>query len=402
MNVTLTVVAGPHAGREFAFDRHDTFLVGRAKDAHFQLSADDPYFSRRHFLLEVNPPRVRVYDLNSRNGIAVNGQKVRTADLADGDELKAGHTVFRVGVPQPPELDVRQTLDLPASRPGPEATVQHRVGPEIPGYAIEQELGRGAMGVVYRAAREADGVAVAVKVITPAAGVSEKDAQRFLREARIMTMLEHRNIVRCLDSGESEGRLYLVMELVTGPDLAARVKERGPMDVPTAVRLALHMLEGLAHAHAKGFVHRDVKPSNLLLDGPKKQRLVKVADFGLARAYNDCNISGLTMQGDVGGTPAFMAPEQVTHYRDVKPAADQYAAAATLYYLLTGRYVLNFEQGAQAQMIQIATDPRVPIRSRRPDLPPALADAIHKALSLDPEKRFPDVTALREVLRSFA
>jgi serine/threonine-protein kinase len=93
MNVTLTVTAGPHTGREFAFDRHDTFLVGRSKGAHFQLSYDDPYFSRRHFLVEVNPSRVRVMDLNSRNGIAVNGQKVRTADLNDGDELRAGHTV---------------------------------------------------------------------------------------------------------------------------------------------------------------------------------------------------------------------------------------------------------------------------------------------------------------------
>src|SRR3954452_21433722 len=101
MNVTLTVTAGPHAGREFAFDRHDTFLVGRSKDAHFQLTYDDPYFSRRHFLVEVNPARVRVLDLKSRNGISVNGQVVPSADLTDGDELKAGHTVFRVTVPPP-------------------------------------------------------------------------------------------------------------------------------------------------------------------------------------------------------------------------------------------------------------------------------------------------------------
>ncbi len=404
MNVTLTVIAGPHTGREFTFDRHDTFLVGRARDAHFQLTYDDPYFSRRHFLVEVNPPRVRVFDLNSRNGISVNGAKVRTADLNDGDELKAGHTVFRVVAPRPTDPDQQPTLGEPTvkSARAPSETADYQQGPALPGYAVEQELGRGAMGVVYRARRYSDGQPVAVKVITPADGTTRKDMDRFLREAEIMAKLDHPHIVRYLDSGESRGLLYLVMELVTGPDLRDRVKERGVLDVKTAVRLTMHALNGLAHAHAKGYVHRDVKPSNLLLDGPKKGRLAKLADFGLARAYNDCNISGLTMQGDVGGTPAFMAPEQVTHYREVKPAADQYSAAATLYYLLTGQYVLNFEANTNAQMIQIATDPRIPIRQRRPDIPEELAEVIHKGMALEPHNRFPDATALQEGLKPFA
>ena len=97
------------------------------------------------------------------------------------------------------------------------------------------------------------------------------------------------------------------------------------------------MLAGLAHAHAKGFVHRDIKPSNVLIGRNGTKRVVKLADFGLARVYESSRISGLTMQGEVGGTPAFMAPEQVTHYREVKPTADQYSAAATLYTMLTNR-----------------------------------------------------------------
>jgi serine/threonine protein kinase len=402
MNVTLTVIAGPHAGREFVFDRHDTFLVGRAKEAHFQLSSDDPYFSRRHFLVEVNPPRVRVMDFKSRNGVAVNGQKVTVADLNDGDEIQAGHTVFRLAVPPPP--DVEQTFDLPDPIPSatPETTAQRTVGPSIPGYTIKHEIGRGAMGVVYRATRQSDGQPVAVKVITPADGVMEKDSQRFLREARIMNTLEHRYIVRGLDSGESGGLLYLVMELVTGPDLRDRVKERGPLEVPMAARLMLQVLTGLAHAHAQGYVHRDVKPANLLLDGPKNNRVVKVADFGLARAFDECGISGLTMQGEAGGTPAFMAPEQVTHYRDVKPAADQYSAAATMYFLLTGQFVLDFASDARVHTVQIVADNRIPIRQRRADLPAALEAVITKALSREPKDRYRDVTALKEALRQFA
>jgi serine/threonine-protein kinase len=404
MNVTLSITAGPHIGREFSFDRHDTFLVGRGRGAHFQIPSDDPYFSRRHFLVEVNPPLVRVLDLNSRNGISVNGEKVRVADLKDGDELKAGHTVFRVRVPAP-DPDDQLTLGAQTVKSEPRAvqeTIDHVAGLPIPGYRMEGELGRGAMGTVYRAVRESDGLPVAVKVITPAPGVPRRDIDRFLREARIMAELEHRCIVRYLDRGEVEGQLYLVMELIDGTDARERVKQRGPLDVRGAVRLVIHALDGLAHAHAKGYVHRDVKPSNLLVGGPKRQRLAKLADFGLARAYDSCNISGLTMQGDVGGTPAFMAPEQVTHYRDVKPAADQYSAGATLYYLLTGRYVLEFEQTAAAQMIQIATDPRVPIAERRSDVPADLAQVIQKALALEVAERYPNVTALREALRPFA
>src|SRR3954453_6347351 len=98
MNVTLSVTDAPHAGRDFTFDRHDTFLVGRSKDAHLQLSYDDPYFSRRHFLVEMTPPRGRGLDLGSSNGTHVNGQRVRATELHDGDEVRAGHTVFRVRI----------------------------------------------------------------------------------------------------------------------------------------------------------------------------------------------------------------------------------------------------------------------------------------------------------------
>lgn len=403
MTVKLVVTAGPHSGKEFAFDGHDTFLVGRSKDAHFQLSYDDPYFSRRHFLVEVNPPRIRVFDLNSRNGISVNGAKTRAADLNDGDELRAGHTIFRVSVPLadpenqrtlPAEID-----PVPTTESG--STVDHLPKLVIPGYRLLQEVGHGAMGTVYRATRETDNLEVAVKLITPAAGVSRRQIERFLREAAILAKLDHGNIVRYLASGEHGGLVYLVMQLIQGPDASRVVKQGGVLDIPTAVRIVGQALDGLAHAHAKGIVHRDIKPGNLLVGREKGKRIVKVADFGLARAYDACGLSGLTMHGEVGGTPAFMAPEQVTHYRDVKPAADQYAAAASLYYLLTGRYVLNFNADSREHLVQIVTEPRVPIRSHRSEIPEHLATVIHKALANEPGDRYPDVTIFREALKPF-
>lgn len=397
MKLTLTVIAGPHAGREFGFDGRDSFLVGRGSDAHLQLSAADPYFSRRHFVIELNPPRCRLLDLNSRNGVLVNGRKVTSCELVDGDEVSAGSTVFRVSARLPGPDDVR-TLDLPPTAELTGAYVPPAGDQPITGYTLGEELGRGGMGVVYRATRVADGLAAAVKVITPAAGASEKAVQRFLREARILGQLKHPHVVQFLEAGEAGDQLFIAMELVDGTDCAKMVSERGPLPVPLAVRMICQALDGLAHAHAAGFVHRDVKPHNLLIGGAKGARTLKVADFGLARVYEASRLSGLTLNGEMGGTPAFMAPEQVTHYRDVKPTADQYSAAASLYYLLTGTYVFDFPNDTAGRLVTILTGAQVPITTRRSDVPSGLSDVIHRALAREPESRFADLAALRSAL----
>ena len=399
MEIKLTIVAGPHQGREFVFDAHDTFLVGRTRECHFQLSYDDPYFSRRHFLVEVNPPRCRLIDLDSRNGTLLNGVRVRTADVADGDEIGAGHTVFkvRVGGLDPAEP---QTLDLLATVTGT-PTRDYDGFPAIPGYLVEGELGRGGMGVVYRARRERDGLVVALKTVTPTGTIDRKQVDRFLRECRILADLDHPNIVGFRDVGEVDGLIYLAMELMDGPDLRARLQTNGPEDVGTAVRVMCQVLVGLGHAHAKGFVHRDIKPGNILLGRAGTKRVAKLADFGLARVYETSKLSGLTMQGEIGGTPAFMAPEQITHYRQVKPAADQYSTAATLYKLLTDSFTHDFPRDIGAQLAHLLTVPPVPITNRRPDIPPGLAAVIHKALNREPENRYPDVLAFRTALLPF-
>ncbi len=400
VKLKLTIVAGPHQGQEFVFAGHDTFLVGRTKDAHFQLSYDDPYFSRRHFLVEVNPPRCRLIDLNSRNGTLLNGSRIQTVEVADGDEIGAGHTVFKVCV-LTPDPEEEETLALPIDSVVGTPTSDYQPA-AIPGYRIEGELGRGGMGVVYRATRERDGRAVALKTIVPAAGASRKQIDRFLRESRILAQLEHANIVAFQEVGEAGGLIFLAMELVDGPDVGTRLKTQGAEEVRTAVRIVCQMLAGLAHAHAKGFVHRDIKPSNILIGRIGDKRQAKLADFGLARVYEASKISGLTMQGEIGGTPAFMAPEQVTHYRHVKPAADQYSAAATLYKLLTNCHTHDLPKEIGLQIAHIVTSPPIPIAERKPDLAPKLAEVIHKALSREPAERYPDVLAFRLELKRFA
>jgi serine/threonine-protein kinase len=163
------------------------------------------------------------------------------------------------------------------------------------------------------------------------------------------------------------------------------------------------VLEALAFAHERGFVHRDIKPSNILVTATKgKKRLVKLADFGLARIYQDSKMSGLTVEGQVGGTFAYMPPEQVTNFRMVKPPADQYSAAATLYNLLTDHHLYDFQEKKSMPVVLILTEEPVPIQQRRPDLPSDLCEVIARATAREPADRFPDVKSFRRALLPYA
>jgi serine/threonine-protein kinase len=466
MRITLTVTSGPHKGRVFMFSGHDTFLVGRSKQVHFRLPLKDKYFSRIHFLVEVNAPHCRLMDMGSRNGTYVNGKKVDRADLQHGDRIRAGHTRLLVSLERsepvadvptgslipdkvpaapPPSAvmvetprdslrpgslrsgsvrratplapsSVRNTclvcarrVKAPASLAGASpvvlcptcvALVQDQEQ-YVPGYQIVRELGRGNMGVVYLAIRTAQAHLVALKTILPAGDVTEGDVQRFLREARILEQLDHPHIVPFHEMGQREGRLFFVMDYVPGLDAGQLVKQQHPLDMGRAVDLTCQLLEALAYAHDQKIVHRDIKPANLLIAEHAGGDTVKLADFGLARVYQTSRISGLTVAGDVGGTIPFMAPEQITQFREAKPAVDQYAAAATLYYLLTGQFIYDFPPTAQQRLQLILMGTPVPIRSRRKEVPPGLAEIIHRGLSRLPAKRFADVSAMRAALLPF-
>ena len=150
----------------------------------------------------------------------------------------------------------------------------------------------------------------------------------------------------------------------------------------------------LAYAHGRGFVHRDIKPENILVTGPPGAEVVKLADFGLAKAYEASPISGLTMTGQSGGTLPYMPPEQILDMRSVKPAADQYAAAATMYRLLTGQHPHSAIGGQQALLLRILSEDPPRIETRRADVPKALGDAIHRGLMREPGARFGDCRTL--------
>jgi len=515
MRVTLRVTEGPYLGQVFNFQGHDTFLVGRSRRAHLRLPPNDRYFSRVHFLVEINPPQIRLMDMESRNGTYVNGQRVETIDLKDTDIIKAGHTVFQVTINEadgqmtnppvaPPVESVRPssgshpslptlnsalgamggpgTLNAatggltigkigqppgtlrnppggglvapltpvvqPAQRtvnvppvvqpiltpepvieppaliptclsclcPLPNANldtvegqlcppcqeVMHTQQQVIPGYCILKELGRGGMGVVSLACRERDFRLVAMKTIIPAVDGNQAEVQKFLREADILRQLDHPNIVKFIDMSSSNGRIWFAMDYIRGTDARKLIKSGGALGIQRAVRIVCQLLDALEYAHERGFVHRDIKPANLLLTDRAGREMALLADFGLARVYQASQLSGLTMTGAIGGTPLFMAPEQITHYRQAQPPVDQYASGMTLYNLLTANYAYNTSDQFRKWVQMVLDAEPTPVRTYRPEIPPALAEIIHRALLKDPSKRYPNVKAMRQVLQDYA
>jgi len=269
---------------------------------------------------------------------------------------------------------------------------------QLADYHIERELGRGGMGVVYLARRR-DEPPVALKTILPAGASSDVAIARFLREASTLRRLDHPHIVALRDLGHADGRLYFAMDYVEGSDAAQLVKQHGgSLPIARAVDLTCQALEGLAYAHGHGFVHRDIKPHNLLVARQDGRDFVRVADFGLARLYQTSTLSGLTLQGDFGGSIGYVAPEQITHFRQAKPPADQYSAAATLYYLLTGHTPHDLQGRIEQKLLAILQDEPVPIRERRRDVPHKLAEVVHRALSREPRHRYPNANALSTAL----
>ena len=433
MRVTLHVVAGPQTGRDFTFDQHDTFMIGRSEDSQFCLP-QDRFFSRHHCILEIAPPQAFLRDLGSTNGTYVNGMRVDTAHLKSGDRIQGGETILEVevstgleeyedtakvgGNTQPSIVTVaclNCSIPVKIEAADPEAKLSYicddcrdklKANPQpIPNYQMIRIIGQGGMGSVMLGRAESDGRAVAIKTLLPEVAVSEQSLKRFLREIEVAASLKHPNIVSYIDHGTHNGLVYLVTEFIQGMDAARLAKNRGGrLDYREMVSVISQTLSALDFAHTQGFVHRDIKEQNILISGSFPDSVAKLTDFGLSKSFKQTGMSGVTMVGDVAGTIAYMPPEQVRDFKEVKPPSDIYAIGMTAYSLLTGAHALDIspKAGIAETVKAIFEKPIIPVRTRVPDVPLHVASVIETALSKAVENRWRTAGAMREALLSAA
>lgn len=247
-------------------------------------------------------------------------------------------------------------------------------------YRVEDPLGRGGMGEVWRATDELLGRQVAVKLLR--AGADDADAvERFHHEARTAARLNHPHVVAVYDFGSHGDQRYLVMEYVPGRSLLRELALCGALEPERAARIGAQVARGLAAAHGQGIVHRDVKPGNLLLG---EDGTVKIADFGIARFLADSS-SALTTTGQVLGTSAYLAPERGLG-RPAGPPSDVYALGCVVYELLTGRPPFCADHPAAVVFQHVDATPEPPSRIR-PGLPDALSEGVLRLLAKDPGER---------------
>lgn len=264
-------------------------------------------------------------------------------------------------------------------------------------YRLERELGRGAMGYVYLARDLKHGRHVAVKVLASEAAQS-LDAERFLAEVRTAAGLNHPHILTVHESGEADGRLYYVMPRVEGPSLKDLLEREPRLPLAQAVDIARQVAEGLSYAHARGVVHRDIKPGNILIDATGH---VYIADFGLAFARSSVSSVRRTAAGTSVGSPLYMSPEQAAGEEEVDARSDIYSLGCVLFEMLAGGPPFQ-GQGAREVMRRHITAPPPSLRSRRADVPPMLDAAIQKALAKDPADRYATAGAFCQELKQHA
>jgi hypothetical protein len=445
-NVTLSVIAGELIPRTLTIHERTTCIIGRADDCMPRLPDDKAHrtVSRNHCLLDINPPDIRIRDFGSLNGTYVNGKKIGQRepgqtpeeaadgtypeyDLSDGDEIRLGSSVIRVTVQAPDRSRTLRSCRCPNCGTAVHGPDDHLCGecaddpaavargllelartgnPELhrlAGYVLVGELGRGGMGAVYLVRHETTGEQIALKLMLPRIAARSSERARFMREATLARSLRHPNIVSSYDAHLAAGAFCFTSEYCAGGSLGQLLdRSGGRIPVHEAVRFVIQALNGLAHAHRDGVVHRDLSPHNILLSPDGDGAMVaKIGDFGLAKAFDQAGLSGLTRTGAIAGKPAYLPRQQVINFREAAPAVDVWAAAACLYRMLTGTSPREFPAGRDPWHV-VLQDSAVPVRQRDPSIPADLAEVVDRALRDDPEIGVQDAIELRDLLQALA
>lgn len=472
IRVSLIVKNGAQQGRIFNFNEPELFIVGRSPQANFVLDQNDSCVSRRHFMIEIVPPRCYIKDFASLNGTFVNGQRCQEAELKDGDTITAGQTSFEVkisaeafdlpecqrcGVRFHPNLAekldsgicpachkeielenadqfARTKVPVKASCCECQTNLSNQAGsdglglqlaktatyccPECIGrksknygtvgrYRLLQQLGQGGMGAVYLAwNQDTCRLGALKKIILPKP--DSRAAQRFLREMKIMSTLDHPNLIRIFQDGIDGDSPYFVGEYADAGCLSDLLRRHKKMSPGQAFPIIFDVLDGLEYFHNSGHIHRDLKPSNILLKSALNETKItaKIADFGLSRSYVNLGGARLTRTGEFAGSLYYTPPEQIVNFARVGPSADIYSVGVTLYEMLCGSLPYNFgpcrdEASFKDSLLTVLEDNITPIRQRDPNVPESLAHIVEKAIDKDPNRRYSSAKDFKTALNQY-
>ncbi len=417
--VILTITAGELKGEQFTFDSRDTCIIGRSENCNIVLYNEQnaSTISRYHCLLDINPPEISIKDLGSLHGTYVNGKCIGKReqnqtpeegkklnlpeyDLKDGDKIRLSKTVLQVSIEEaiPPTWQIPEVESLPNPATIP---VNSNLG-FLQDYTKLKLLGKGGCGEVYLARNETTAELVALKLMRPEVAVMPNMKEMFLREARNAKMLNHQNLVQLKNYYFADGVFFFTMEYCANGSIIDLMNARGgKLSVEEATRIILQVLDGLHYAHTeKNLVHRDIKPQNIFLTTCSQGfPVAKLGDYGLAKAFDMAGLSGHTMTGTKMGTPVFMSRQQALEFKYAQPDVDVWATAATLYFMLTGRYPRDFPEDVHP-MFAILVSPTIPIRQRNSAIPQALAEVIDLALNDKSDLHFQNALAFKNALLS--
>lgn len=369
----LLVEKGPDRGKAVATTAGQQIVIGRDPGASLQLT--DQLSSRRHCMVVGKGAVWGLKDLGSVNGTLINGRRMNNAQrLEFGDTIQIGETL----ISWLPDEQTEKKGGL--------------IGKEIGGYRIEQRIGRGAMGTVFKATQLSLGRTVALKVLSPELTKDPKFCDMFLKEARAAGALNNSNIIQVYDVGDEDGQYYFSMEYAAKGSVLEEMSSQKALPLARTIKVVKDACAALDYAERKGLVHRDIKPDNLMVT---EDGTVKLGDLGLAMSAHEVNAE----QDGVFGTPHYIAPEQAMG-RPIDHRADIYALGASFYRMVTGRTMF---EGATVKEIlkQQVRDPHPPVSTHVPDCPPGISTIIDRMLMKNPAERYQHASEVSADLANF-
>ncbi|HLJ97497.1 MAG TPA: FHA domain-containing serine/threonine-protein kinase [Gemmataceae bacterium] len=386
MLAQLRVVTGPDQGRVFLLEK--SLVIGRGQETDTRLK--DPQVSRVHCRINVDGDKSVLVHSSKTSDTLVNGQRAAHHELKPGDTIQIGSTQMRFELEGTPEAS---TLMMSSTPTKPTASKTEKlaelVGQTLSHFVIDTILARGQAGMIFRARDTQNDNELALKVLWPEFARNDDEMQRFVRAMKTMLPIRHPNLVALYGAGKTSSYCWIAMEYVAGESLTAvieRIGTAGMLDWRNALRVGVHVARGLAFAQQHHIIHRNIKPSNILIR--ESDKLTKLGDLMLAKALEGTLAEQITRPGELVGDIAYMSPERTYGgSANVDGRSDIYSLGATVYALLTGRP--PFSTVSLAQTIQqIRNEEPVKPKKFQLAVPDLFEGTVLKMLAKRPEDRF--------------